>query len=112
VPQPTAVTEPQPVAITEPQPIAVTVPQPVTLTAPPPIAPIVIEPPADIVYTISDEILLKTEEGRAFKARLLNAMGTGPHTVNVKVGGRQYSLVGKALDHVPEEFLKQELVHA
>jgi len=68
------------------------------------------QPPAKPkIYPIQDSIIGNQE----LKTRLQTALGTGPHTVTVSILGKQYQLTGKALDYVPDEFLKhEELVHA
>jgi len=67
------------------------------------------EPIEPKIYPIQDSIIGNQE----LKTRLQTALGTGPHTVTVSILGKQYQLTGKALDYVPDEFLKhEELVHA
>ena len=82
-------------------------PEPVVIVEPEP-EPEVVTPPVEIVYVISDEVLTNA----TLKEKLNLILGTGPHDVKVKIGGREYTLRGKGLNYVPNEFTVQELTHA
>jgi len=55
------------------------------------------------VYDLIDEVQTDVE----LRQRLKDALGRGPNTLRLKIGGNTITVTGKKLDHVPEEFLKQ-----
>ncbi len=55
------------------------------------------------VYELIDEVQTDVE----LRQRLKDALGRGPNTLRIKIGGNTMTVTGKKLDHVPEEFLKQ-----
>jgi DNA polymerase I-like protein with 3'-5' exonuclease and polymerase domains len=55
------------------------------------------------VYELIDEVQTNVE----LRQRLKDALGRGPNTLKIKIGGNTITVTGKKLDYVPEEFLKQ-----
>jgi DNA polymerase I-like protein with 3'-5' exonuclease and polymerase domains len=61
------------------------------------------------VFELIDEVQTNVELRRQLK----EALGKGPNTLRIKIGGNTVTVTGKKLDYVPKEFLKtREEVHA
>jgi DNA polymerase I-like protein with 3'-5' exonuclease and polymerase domains len=61
------------------------------------------------VFELIDEVQTNAE----LRQQLKEALGKGPNTLRIKIGGNTVTVTGKKLDYVPKEFLKtREEVHA
>ncbi len=62
-----------------------------------------ISEPEEAVFELIDEV----RTNRDLAIQLKNALGRGPNSIKVIIGGKVETITGKKLDYVPSEFLKQ-----